>query len=426
MSRPPTKLLHVPVEFSRYETIEDQEIITKLLDWKQKSTNILNELRDFLVKEQEIPLDEQADIIAAVAPFDGHGLWVTSESHKTACDILEHWAEPDVPLLSELLLKKLKPLFQANPHPSLNLSTGRKLARQAGGPMASQDYYDTQIWKEHPGTANLVSWCIRHIKSHDYERLWHLIIPPVMTLIDDYQVPYKIHGVEIVQEMLQHVPVELLRRTGIDGLLRTSLNTCLGQLQDEGTPRLLRAVIPTTVHLVQLTTARGSNQSFDQLCALLGDGIIGTIWLYASDSQETIIASVECLAVVIQALGIGTLRYLKALVPQLTHPLNPNEFQKASQELQIASLRALRIVLEECAPRIEMWKGTILDAIVRCWVHSSDQLELKIELQTTCLTLIKVCPSVQSKELSRLLALDADTFGSLVTSSDQTKEATTP
>ena len=52
-----------------------------------------------------------------------------------------------------------------------------------------------------------------------YERVWHLVIPPMMTLLDDYEVPYKTLGVRIVSEMLDRVPPELLRRTGMDGLI---------------------------------------------------------------------------------------------------------------------------------------------------------------------------------------------------------------
>lgn len=40
-----------------------------------------------------------------------------------------------------------------------------------------------------------------------------------MTLLDDYEVKFKLQGVELVSEMLKNVPAELLRRTGIDGLL---------------------------------------------------------------------------------------------------------------------------------------------------------------------------------------------------------------
>ncbi|KAJ7589055.1 hypothetical protein C8J56DRAFT_1048685 [Mycena floridula] len=270
--------------------------------------------------------------------------------------------------------------------------------------MAAQDHHDTQMWKEHPRTANLVSWCIRQSKAR--------ITSVYGTSSTKLQNP----GVNILQEMLQNVPVEISDELGLTGCF--SLNTCLGQLQDERTPRLLQAVVPMTVRLVEMTTPQGSNQTFEQLCTLLGEGIIGTVWVYSPDSQETILASVESLSVVVRALGIGALRYLpfpakrtdklsQALIPQLTHPLYANEFQKTSRELQAASLRALRVVLEECAPRIEMWKGTILDAIARCWVESagtirldflvsllfaSYRLELRTELQITFLALVNACP----------------------------------
>lgn len=40
-----------------------------------------------------------------------------------------------------------------------------------------------------------------------------------MTLLDDFDARYKLQGLEVVAEMLKTVPAELLRRTGVDGLL---------------------------------------------------------------------------------------------------------------------------------------------------------------------------------------------------------------
>lgn len=55
----------------------------------------------------------------------------------------------------------------------------------------------------------------------------------------------------------------------------------------------------------------GSAERFDQLSALLGDSIVGSIWLYAARELETIEASMDVLPPVVQASGIGTVRYLK-------------------------------------------------------------------------------------------------------------------
>ena len=54
-----------------------------------------------------------------------------------------------------------------------------------------------------------------------YEQTWHLILPPIMTFLDDYQVSFKIRGTYLVSNLLTRVPPELLLRTGVDGLLFT-------------------------------------------------------------------------------------------------------------------------------------------------------------------------------------------------------------
>jgi hypothetical protein len=42
-----------------------------------------------------------------------------------------------------------------------------------------------------------------------------------MTMLDDYEPKYKLSGVKIVQEMLNTVPGSLLKRTGVEGLIRS-------------------------------------------------------------------------------------------------------------------------------------------------------------------------------------------------------------
>jgi hypothetical protein len=67
--------------------------------------------------------------------------------------------------LLDLLANRIRPVFQSHAHPSVNPGTGRKLARAAGGPSASQDMYVSQIWKEEcPGVGNVVLWVVKHIE----------------------------------------------------------------------------------------------------------------------------------------------------------------------------------------------------------------------------------------------------------------------
>ena len=69
--------------------------------------------------------------------------------------------------------------------------------------------------------------------------------------------------------------------------------------------------MPVTVRLIDLVTKPDSVERFDELCHLLGEDIIGGIWVYATHEQPTIEASMSVVPILVHALGIGTVRYLK-------------------------------------------------------------------------------------------------------------------
>jgi len=145
-------------------------------------------------------------------------------------------------LLRQILSKNLRTVFSSNPHPHLNIKTGKKLARPAGGPNAVQDYYEEQAWKDYPGIWSVLAWVIKNISvssrviscnSTDsavalvfycaqpdaYEDIWPLLIPPMMTLLDDYQAEHKLEGVRVVSFMLHTIPQKTLLRTGVHELI---------------------------------------------------------------------------------------------------------------------------------------------------------------------------------------------------------------
>jgi len=143
--------------------------------------------------------------------------------------------------------------------------------------------------------------------------------------------------------------------------------------------------------------------------------------MYSSEDAEAVEASIDVLPIVVRALGIGATRYLKALIPQLTHPLHPTPYKKPRVTLQLASLRALETVIQECHPRIENWKGTIVEGVAKCWAvlwddekktdENSD--ELRRGLRAVCARLWELAPSV-TEEYVGLLKLDSTIFDNLV------------
>lgn len=126
----------------------------------------------------------------------------------------------------------------SSPHPQLNLTSGRALSRSAGGVNAAQDHFVEQRWKTYPGAGNTVLWCIRNakvksiwhrqfesltrfkFKSDDFSILWPLIVPPMMTFLDDYQARYKLKGVDMASKLVKRAPIDLVKRTGLAQLLQ--------------------------------------------------------------------------------------------------------------------------------------------------------------------------------------------------------------
>jgi len=171
--------------------------------------------------------------------------------------------------------------------------------------------------------------------------------------------------------------------------------------------------VTASLTLTLLTTTVGSAEHFNQLCALLGEGVIQGIWFYAVDEPDTILASLEALGPVLRALGIGNARYLKALIIQLTHLLKPRPLNQWPASIQIASLKVISILIEECEPCMGRWKVAVLDALARCWVtvmdSKSDDGQLKNELRHTCQVLREICPSVK-EDYEKVVAYDREMF----------------
>ncbi|KDR80514.1 hypothetical protein GALMADRAFT_240803 [Galerina marginata CBS 339.88] len=452
------KSLKIPPEFSRYEGISDSTTIADLEVWKQNAASVLRDIQQLFNSKnaESLTLKTKGDMISATVPFlqehvaDGDRIdsladekepWLGPDSGIIAQEIISSsMLFPSNDLIAQVLTHNLKPIFKASPHPHLHLETGRKLSRAAGGSMAMQDYYEDQLWKQYPGVDKVTLWCVRGIQQDAYEKLWHLVIPPVMTFLDDYEPKYKLRGVTLVQEMLRHVPGDLLKRTGVDGLLRQSLRTCLSNLQSPETPLLLKNAINASILLILLTTSIGpltkpSSARFDDLSSLLGEGIISGIWLYADDKPEVVKATFEALPDLLRALGIGSVRFLKALIPQLAHTLIPRPMVMSDRKVEFSAITVLSTLLDVCGPRIELWKETILDAIGRCWVGLIDEenpaiqtngdldaspadvglrRELKRQLQNLCTKLAELCPSVVKDEFPRFIHANKTLFEDLI------------
>ncbi|WFD42801.1 RING-type E3 ubiquitin transferase [Malassezia psittaci] len=97
------------------------------------------------------------------------------------------------------------------------------------------------IWKRDPSVASVLGWCVHAMAQiaspQVWERVWPLVIPPVMMMLEAPGAHPKLLGVCVVCHMLDTkasspVPVDLLRRTGLTGVLNDALRNAMHHLSD--------------------------------------------------------------------------------------------------------------------------------------------------------------------------------------------------
>ncbi|KAG8816060.1 hypothetical protein FRC17_000478 [Serendipita sp. 399] len=137
---------------------------------------------------------------------------------------------------------------------------------------------------------------------------------------------------------------------------------------DSQSPILFKTAIIAMLELISKTTQPDSPEKFDRLFALLGDSVIGGAWSFGYREPLLIQSTYEALPLILDALGIASVRFLKGMVPQLLHTLVPSPEMTPSVTLQEASLRALHHVIVHGASRMAYWSGEIVSGIAKCWV----------------------------------------------------------
>ncbi|KAF8708166.1 Tti2 family, partial [Rhizoctonia solani] len=373
----------------------DTESSEALVTWKSSTLKILERLENVLNREAAaLSLAERARVISLAAVFIGQDNFTNeacravaqgkSQSRSTTrpTEVLQGCLGSidtvDRAVATRVLNDYIKPLFQASVHPGVHLDTGR----MKHNAISVQSMYDEQPWKvKGSGSWNILVWVLWSINENDIEILWPLIIPPLLTLLDDYKSNYKIRGVEVTNALLKKAPSSLLRRTGVDELLFKSLRGALQNLTSDSSPELLCTAMPCYLTLVDLVLPNDDLNRYAKLTELITDVIIPG-WLYASSRVDVMVASVSALSLVVQALGSGSIRFLKAIIPQLTENLTPKEFPpvQKTRELQIASAKCMLLVMVNARPRIPYWRVRILDSILRCWVDIGESKPGDIEI----------------------------------------------
>ena len=324
--------------------------------------------------------------------------------HEAIEEVKQKRGELSSALVRHFLKLTIRPLF-AKARPSTVTAQGRKVTQEIlpqRMSMASEGESVTRPWKSGKDAValDLLRWVVITLDERLLEEVWHMVVPPILTLIDDWEAQYKRMGAELLQSLLEVTPPLLLERTGLGEVFEDALMPCLSNVptitpEDESI-QLLSAVYPTLIALSKVrypaalspTSKMPAEEAVRSRVKFL-DRLIrkGVVQGYSiSDQYPRVVAVLlQQLVPLLNELGIESVKHLQYLMPILTatlsHPLG-----SAEMPTLLAGTKAIQAVILNCWPRMPEYRGEVLKGLTLCWLAVEQQdneqtRTLKAELQ---------------------------------------------
>ncbi|KAL8738337.1 MAG: hypothetical protein Q9181_000847 [Wetmoreana brouardii] len=364
--------------------IASQDEITWRVLIKTAGVFLLSQLRRLQLSDPE----HTGPLIACLASFtNAEDPWTSDDAHGLSRLMLSEYLEsiegkPKAleDLITNLLRERVKPLFVKSRNPILT-EAGRKASSPTIGNSSSTDFESAdKPWKfETPHIVAVFEWILQQLDASLVQAHWPLVIPPLLTTLDDVSIKYKIRGCKLLQILVRVAPANLLERSGLGEVFHNTLTPYLLYLpsltpEEESIPLL----DSTYDALISLTRARYPNpdtgtQKIKTLDAIFRYGILKG---YAHAGENVRIAELfmQKSADLVGAMKIYCVKHLKDLLPIISGILTA-PFALAYPPLLVASLQTLRAVVVNAWPRVGFHTGEILEGLLMCWCRIADEEE---------------------------------------------------
>lgn len=318
--------------------------------------------------------------------------WTNEESYHLARSMLSGYVsnfqktpkQLDL-VVRDLLVNYIKPLFLKHQTPLLT-PAARKAISPLPRPLAPSDFESAnKPWKfNSPHIVTIFQWILSQLSPPLVEAHWPLIIPPLLTIIDDVSVTYKIKGCSLLLLFLKVCPANLLERSGLGEIFHDTLMPYLLYLpsltpEEESIP-LLDATYDALIALTlarwgTLGTTPSKNEALDSVFRY------GILKGYAHAGENVRIARIlmEKSADLVNAMGIYCVKHLKDLLPLVSGILTA-PFATAYPPLLEAVTLTLRAIVSNAWPRIRYHGGEILRGLIIFCDRVDEEDELTDEL----------------------------------------------
>ncbi|EAT84128.2 hypothetical protein SNOG_08960 [Parastagonospora nodorum SN15] len=272
-------------------------------------------------------------------------------------------------------------------------------------------------WKD-PGSQyvlDLLRWSIGAMSRKEKEARWHLLVPPILKMIDDMDTTWKARGCHLLGGLLE----SLQQTAKFCGFPRATAGyhnvfaeallpffTYIPSLTPEPEAvQLFNELFPTLTALALLLpveSGKGSTRT-GLLDKVVREGILAPLGHFPKPWAHPELAAVitRHVPLVLRHLGIESVKHLRTLIPLLSTLLQ-EPFIVSHKELTLATLKALQAVMQNAWPRIPGHRGAVMVGLCLCWRRCMEEAsnlrhvdEVKAEMQETVAMLDTVMQAVK-------------------------------
>jgi tRNA nucleotidyltransferase (CCA-adding enzyme) len=274
-------------------------------------------------------------------------------------------------------------------------------------------------WKECGAqyVLELLTWSIGALSRKEKEARWHLLVPPILKMIDDMDAAWKAKGCHILGillESLHHQPwiedkalckttdrqtsTDFLQRTGYQNVFSEALLPLFTYVpsltpEAEAVP-LFKELFPALTTLGLLLPAESSKGSARSglLDKVVREGVFAPLAHFSTPSAYPELATVivSHLEVLLGHMGIESVKHLPNVIPLLSKILG-EPFVVSHRGLAVSTVKTMQAVMLNAWPRLGGHRGEIMMGLCLCWGRCTEETssdvkhvgEVKKELQET-------------------------------------------
>ncbi|KZF23230.1 poly A polymerase C-terminal region-like protein [Xylona heveae TC161] len=290
-------------------------------------------------------------------------------------------------LMEFFLRHTVRPLFSKSQNPEIT-PQGRKAMqpqRTKGDFMNSEATIKPWKFKE-AYAMSILEWILKHLNEYLTEEFWPLLVPPLMTIVDDDAPEIKAKGCFFLNLLLQATSPSLLDRTGLGEVMAGALLPCFTYLPtltpEDQSLEILNAAFPALITLSRVRYPEEANKAerLKFLDLIMRQGVFHA-YEHAGEHVKIAETLIQHVSILVDEMGIYSAKHLKFVIPILSDILDA-PFATAYPPLLATTLSALENVITIDWPRMALHRGEILRGLTSCWCklkedEASDHTTLK-------------------------------------------------